>query len=453
MPVRLDTRDADFSERLRRALAGRGDARDGLEEDVRAILRRVREGGDAALVEFSRRFDRLEVAAAADLRVPPEETARALDGIPADLRSALERAIERIHDYHARQMPEDRCWKDDLGVTLGWRWRPVEAVGIYVPGGLASYPSSVLMNAVPARVAGVERIVMAVPAPDGRLNPLVLAAARLLDIDEIWRIGGAQAVAALAFGTESIVPVDKIVGPGNAWVAEAKRQVFGRVGIDAIAGPSEILVLADRRADPEWIAADLLSQAEHGDDAQAILIADDDDLIGRVEAALARQLGTLPRADIASASWERHGLVIRVRDLAGEAPAIVDRIAPEHLELMVAEPQALAARIRHAGAIFLGDHAPEAFGDYLAGPDHVLPTDRTARFASGLSVFDFLKRTSLIGATPAALAALGDDVVRLARAEGLEAHARSVAVRLAPDGETRADAKARRERKQEEGGA
>ncbi|MHA1568588.1 MAG: histidinol dehydrogenase, partial [Alphaproteobacteria bacterium] len=352
-----------------------------------------------------------------------------------EARDALEFAAARIRDYHARQMPDDIDYRDAAGVRLGARWRPLSSVGVYVPGGTAAYPSSVLMNALPARIAGVGRVAMVVPAPDGVLNPLVLAAARIAGVDEIYRVGGAQAVAALAFGTDTIAPVDKIVGPGNAYVAEAKRQVFGTVGIDMIAGPSEILVVADGENDPAWIAADLLSQAEHAVAARAILMTDDADFADAVERALDGHLDILPRAEMARASWESNGAVIVLGGL-DEAPALVDRIAPEHLELAVADPDALAARITHAGAIFLGRYTPEAVGDYVAGPNHVLPTARSARFASGLSVLDFLKRSSLIGCDADSLAALAPAAAALARAEGLDAHALSLDLRLNRRGET-----------------
>jgi len=345
--------------------------------------------------------------------------------------AALRFAATRIDDYHRRQMPADLDYRDAAGVRLGARWRPVVAVGLYVPGGTAAYPSSVLMNALPARVAGVERVVMVVPAPDGVLNPLVLAAAEIAGVHEVYRVGGAQAIAALAFGTATLSPVDKIVGPGNAYVAAAKRQVFGTVGIDLVAGPSEVLVVADRANDPAWIAADLLAQAEHDAAAQAILIADDEAFADAVVRAVETQLQSLPRGAIARASWDAHGAVILVDDL-GATPALIDRIAPEHLELAVERPDELAAKVRHAGAIFLGRWTPEAIGDYVAGPNHVLPTARSARFASGLGVLDFLKRTSLIGCDAGALAAIGPAAVTLADAEGLHAHARSVRLRLDP---------------------
>lgn len=428
MPHELDSRASDFAVRLSAFLALRNAAAADLREAVAAIIAEVVARGDAALVDFCRRFDRCELTPAS-LRIAPAEIAAARAGIDGETLAALELAAERIAAFHRRQMPQDDRMTDSAGLLLGHRWNAIDAVGLYVPGGQASYPSSVLMNAIPARLAGVGRIVMTVPTPDGVISPLVLAAAGLAGIDEIWRVGGAQAIAALAFGTAGIAAVDKIVGPGNAWVAEAKRQVFGQVGIDSIAGPSEILVVADAANDPARIAADLLSQAEHGADSQAILVTDDPAFAAAVGAAVERHLETLPRAAIAAASWRDHGAVILVADLA-EAPAIVDRLAPEHLELAVEDPEDLFARIRHAGAVFLGRHTPEALGDYVAGPNHVLPTSRTARFASGLSVTDFMKRTTFVGCPPAGLAQIGPAAIRLARAEGLDAHALSVALRL-----------------------
>jgi histidinol dehydrogenase len=363
------------------------------------------------------------------LRVPARQIAAAWRAAPAGARKALEIAAERIEHFHRRQVPGDAAWTDGAGLRLGWRWTAVESVGIYVPGGRNAYPSSVLMNAIPARVAGVDRIAMVVPTPRGEIDPLVLAAAKLAGIDEIHRAGGAQAVAALAYGTRTVTPVDKIVGPGNAYVAAAKRLVFGRVGIDSIAGPSEVVVVADGANDPAWIAADLMAQAEHDPVAQSILITDDAGFAARVEAEVDALLASLPRREIASAAWRDHGAIVVVRRLRDAAP-LVDRLAPEHLQLAVAEPDALAARIRHAGAIFLGRHTPEALGDYVAGPSHVLPTSRTARFASGLNVLDFMKRTTLIGADGDTLAGLAGPAIALAEAEGLGAHARSLAVRL-----------------------
>jgi histidinol dehydrogenase len=381
------------------------------------------------LLEYTAKFDRYPVDRVDALRVTRAEIAEARAACSAEMLGALELAHNRIRDFHGRQLPAPIDYTDDAGVRLGARWTPIANAGIYVPGGTASYPSSVLMNAVPAQVAGVGRISMAVPSPDGVLNPMVLAAADIAGVGEIWRIGGAQAIAALAFGTQTIRPVDKITGPGNAWVAEAKRQVFGRVGIDLIAGPSEILVVADNANDPDWIAADLLSQAEHDAAAQAVLITNDPSFADRVAAAVDTQLADLPRQDVARESWQTHGLIILVATLDDAAP-VIDRIAPEHLELAVDAPDAIADRVRHAGAIFLGRHTPEAIGDYVAGPNHVLPTSRSARFSSGLGVIDFLKRTTLVGCDADSLAKIGPAAVTLAEAEGLEAHGRSVAIRL-----------------------
>jgi histidinol dehydrogenase len=432
MPVRLSTRDDGFEAGFRALLEQKRESAADVDDAVAAIIDDVARRGDRALIEFTRRFDRLDLAAH-ELRVSPHEiTAGAAAAAPATV-AALSVAAERIERFHRRQLPAPIDYIDESGMRLAQRWTPIAAAGLYVPGGTAAYPSSVLMNAIPARVAGVERLVMAVPAPDGVLNPLVLAAARLAGIDEIYRIGGAQAIAALAYGTETIPPVDKIVGPGNAYVAAAKRRVFGRVGIDMIAGPSEILVVADRDDDPRWIAADLLSQAEHDSAAQAILFTDDAAFAAAVEAAIAEHLRVLPRAAIARASWQRHGAIV-ILDNFDEAPPLIDRIAPEHLELALAEAEALAARVRHAGAIFLGRHTPEAIGDYIAGPNHVLPTARSARFASGLGVLDFLKRSSLVRCEAASLAALAPAAIRLAEAEGLAAHALSLAIRLDREG-------------------
>ncbi|MSO81631.1 MAG: histidinol dehydrogenase [Alphaproteobacteria bacterium] len=429
MPRRLDVRDTVFATAFAELVDDRREATVDVSAAVTAILADVRTRSDAALLDYTARFDRVNVDTVAALRVLPDEIAAARAACAPEAVRALEFAHGRIADFHARQRPADYAGTDAAGVRLGWRWRPVDAAGLYVPGGTASYPSSVLMNAVPAKVAGVPRVAMVVPAPDGVLAPLVLVAASIAGVDEIWRLGGAQAVAALAYGTRSIAAVDKIVGPGNAWVAEAKRQVFGTVGIDTIAGPSEILVVADALNDPAWIAADLLSQAEHDIAAQAVLITDDAAFADAVAAAVEEHLARLPRAAIAGESWARHGAIILVRSLA-DAPALVDRMAPEHLELAVADPAPLAAAVRHAGAIFLGRHTPEAIGDYVAGPNHVLPTARSARHASGLSVLDFMKRTSLVECSPAALAAIGPAAVTLAGAEGLDAHALSVAIRL-----------------------
>lgn len=427
-PRRLSTADPGFEVAFAALLADREQAVPGVAEAVAAILAAVRAEGDAAVARYTARFDRLELTPDR-FAIGADETEAAAAAVPADLRTAIDLAARRIEAFHRAQMPADLATRDAAGVHLGMRWGPLDAIGIYVPGGKAAYPSSVLMNAIPARVAGVARIAMCVPAPDGVLNPAVLAAAQRAGVAEIYRVGGAQAVAALAYGTETIAPVDRIVGPGNAYVAEAKRQVFGHVGIDSIAGPSEVLVIADATARPDWVAIDLLAQAEHDEAAQAVLITPDPALAEAVVAAVERALATLPRAAVAEASWRAHGAVIVVRDLA-EAAGLANRLAPEHLELAVAEPAPLFARIRHAGAVFLGHHAPEALGDYVAGPNHVLPTSRTARFASGLSVFDFLKRTTWVAADASALAAIGPAAVRLAEAEGLGAHALSVSMRL-----------------------
>jgi histidinol dehydrogenase len=425
-PRRLDSRQADFAVRFAALSEETREAAAEVGEAVAAILADIRDRGDWALYEYTRRFDRHE---AENLAISPEEVEAACAACAPDTVAALKFAAERIRAYHDSQKPQDLDWIDASGVRLGARWTPLEAVGLYVPGGTASYPSSVLMNAIPAKVAGVDRLVMVTPTPDGKINPLVLAAARLAGVDEIYRIGGAQAVGALAYGTKTIRPVDKIVGPGNAYVASAKRQVFGIVGIDSIAGPSEILVVADGANDPAWIAADLLSQAEHGADSQSILITDDAGFADAVAAAIEAQLETLPRRAIAEASWRRFGAIITVGSM-DEAPALVDRIAAEHVELAVAEPEALAKRIRNAGALFLGRYTPEAVGDYVAGPNHVLPTSRAARYASGLGVNDFVKRTTILSCDPASLGRIGPAAITLAEAEGLHAHARSVAIRL-----------------------
>jgi histidinol dehydrogenase len=426
--LRLDARAPDFPARFARLVERERTPAADVRQDVANILARVAAEGDTALLDYTARFDRQRLRAQ-ELRIGADAIAAALERCPTQLRDALELAAARIGDFHRRQLPPPLDYRDGLGVRLGLRWRPIGAVGIYVPGGTAAYPSSVLMNALPARIAGVPRLAMAVPTPGGELNPLVLVAAHLAGVDEIYRVGGAQAIAALAFGTESIPKVDKIVGPGNAYVAEAKRQVFGKVGIDMIAGPSEIVVVADGDQDAEWIAADLLSQAEHDELAQAILITASAKLADAVAGAVEHQLETLPRRVIAAASWRDHGAIIVVPDL-DDAPALVDRLAPEHLELLVADPEAMAARINHAGAIFLGAHTPEVIGDYVGGPNHVLPTERSARFASGLSVYDFLKRTTLLACPPAAFAALGPAAAELARAEGLAGHAEAVMLRL-----------------------
>ncbi len=430
MPIRLDARAPDFAERFRAFLATKREAAADVEAVVRAILADVAARGDPALIELTAKHDRLDLGAGG-LKITPAEIEAAYAACDRAALDALAFARERIEAYHRRQLPRDERFTDALGVELGHRWTAIEAVGLYVPGGTAAYPSSVLMNAVPAKVAGVPRIVMVVPAPDGKLNPLVLAAARLSGVDEIYRVGGAQAVAALAYGTATIRAVAKIVGPGNAYVAAAKRLVFGRVGIDMIAGPSEVLILADATGQADWIAADLLAQAEHDASAQSILITDDPALAGRVETALAAQLATLPRAAVAAASWRDFGAIISVGALADAVP-LVDAIAPEHLEIVAADPERLAAAIRNAGAIFLGPHTPEAIGDYVGGSNHVLPTARSARFSSGLGVLDFMKRTSILKCGPDQLRALGGAAIVLGEAEGLKAHARSVAMRFNP---------------------
>jgi histidinol dehydrogenase len=428
MPVRLDRSRADFNDQFAGFLARKREVAADIESATRAIVDDVAARGDPALIEATRKFDRLDLKAS-DLRVSAAEIEAAVRACDAETLDALQFARDRIEVFHRRQLPSDDRFTDALGVELGWRWSALESVGLYVPGGTAAYPSSVLMNAVPANVAGVGRLVMVVPSPDGKLNPLVLAAARLGGVTEIYRVGGAQAVAALAWGTASITPVAKIVGPGNAYVAAAKRLVFGKVGIDMIAGPSEVLVIADRTGNAAWIAADLLAQAEHDVNAQSILITDSPDLAGEVERAVAAQLATLPRAEIARASWEDYGAIILVQQLE-EAIALSNAIAAEHLEIMTTDPEALAARIRNAGAIFLGAHTPEAIGDYVGGSNHVLPTARSARFSSGLSVLDFMKRTSILKCGPEQLRALGPAAITLGKAEGLDAHARSVGLRL-----------------------
>jgi histidinol dehydrogenase len=432
MPRRLATSDPGFARDFAALLAAKRETEAAVDEAVAAILADVEARGDAAVIDYTRRFDRLELTPAT-MRVPSGDIAAAAAGCEPATLDALRLAADRIAAYHRHQLPRDLDLTDAAGVRLGGRWRPIAAVGLYVPGGLAAYPSSVLMNAIPAKVAGVERLVMVVPAPEGVLNPLVLAAAALAGVDEVYRVGGAQAVAALAYGTATIAPVAKIVGPGNAYVAAAKRRVFGTVGIDMIAGPSEILVVADKANDPAWIAADLLSQAEHDAAAQSILIADDAAFADAVAAAIEVHLATLPRAAIAGASWQAHGAIILVRGWEDAVP-LIDAIAPEHLELAVDDAEALAEHVRNAGAIFLGRHTPEAIGDYVAGTNHVLPTARSARFSSGLNVLDFMKRTSLVRCDPASLAAIGPAAIRLAEAEGFGAHALSVAIRLGARG-------------------
>jgi histidinol dehydrogenase len=424
---RLDIEAPDFEADFN-ALLSRATTEPQVADAVREIIARVRRDGDAAVVDLTNQFDRVQLDLAT-LTIRADEIAEAAASIADDLRAALALAAARIEAFHRAQLPADQQFTDAAGATLGLRWGPLDAVGLYVPGGKASYPSSVLMNAIPAKVAGVGRIAMCVPAPDGILNPLVLAAASLAGVTEIYRIGGAQAIAALAYGTALITPVDRIVGPGNAYVAEAKRQVFGQVGIDSIAGPSEVLILADASNNPEHIALDLLAQAEHDEAAQSILITDDAAFADAVAHAVGTALATLPRGNIAGASWANHGAIILVRDWT-QATALANRIAPEHLQIMLQTPEAIFTNIRHAGAVFLGSNCPEAIGDYVAGPNHVLPTSGTARFASGLSVYDFLKRTTWVALNDASLATIGPAAVALANAEGLTAHAQSVAIRL-----------------------
>jgi histidinol dehydrogenase len=428
MPQFLSTLDADFDSRFTAILNAKREDSPDVDDIVAGIIADVRKRGDAAVLELTAKFDRLDLTAT-QMRVSEAEIDAEIAKVPEAERVALETAAERIRAYHTRQIPNDEMWTDEQGATLGWRWTPVSAAGLYVPGGLASYPSSVLMNAVPAKVAGVGRLAVTVPTPDGIINPLVMMACRIAGVDEVYRIGGAQAVAALAYGTESIAPVDKITGPGNAFVAAAKRRVFGKVGIDMIAGPSEILVIADGENDPDWIALDLMSQAEHDESAQSLLITTDAAFGQAVANAVEKRLETLERRAIAGASWRDFGAVITVRDL-DEAAELCDRIAPEHLELCVDDPDALSAKITHAGAIFLGQWTPEAIGDYVGGPNHVLPTARSARFSSGLSVLDFLKRTTLAKMSPEALRAIGPAAETLARSESLEAHGLSVTARL-----------------------
>ncbi len=429
MVLRLNINDARFEDQFKALLSGKREVSEDVDQIVRDILERVRTEGDKAVLDYTARFDRLQAESMAELTVSAAEIDAALAKVPQETLDALQLAHDRIHAHHARQMPKDDRYTDPIGVELGSLWTAVEAVGIYVPGGTASYPSSVLMNAVPAKVAGVERIVMVVPSPDGVLNPLVLAAARIAGVTEIYRIGGAQAVAALAYGTQTIAPVAKIVGPGNAFVAAAKRRVFGTVGIDMIAGPSEVLILADSGNNADWLAADLLAQAEHDAAAQSILITDSEDLANQVEAAVEAQLKTLPREDVARASWQDYGAIILVDDLEAAMP-LANRIAPEHLELAVADPDALLKKVRNAGAVFLGHYTPEAIGDYVGGSNHVLPTARSARFSSGLSVLEFVKRTSILKCNADNLRQLGPAAIALGESEGLSAHARSVSIRL-----------------------
>jgi histidinol dehydrogenase len=428
MPVFLNATDPNFEAEFQTLLSAKREDSPDVDQVVADIIADVRARGDAALLEYTERFDRLTLAPET-LRLSGAEIAAEIQKVAPEDRVALELAAERIRAYHAEQMPQDSWWKDASGAELGWRWTPVSAAGLYVPGGLATYPSSVLMNAIPAKVAGVERLAITVPTPDGVINPLVILAAELAGVDEIYRIGGAQAIAALAYGTSKVAPVDKITGPGNAFVAAAKRRVFGKVGIDMIAGPSEILVIADKDNNPDWIALDLLSQAEHDESAQSILITDDADFASAVSASVDKFLQTLERRDIAGASWRDYGAIILVSDM-DQAVALSDRIAPEHLEICVDDAMGISEKIHHAGAIFIGAWTPEAIGDYVGGPNHVLPTARSARFSSGLSVMDFVKRTTLSRMTPDALAQIGPAAERLASSEGLEAHGLSVTARL-----------------------
>jgi histidinol dehydrogenase len=431
MPLRLDARAADFQAQFAGFLAARREAAGDVDAVVASILDDVRARGDTAVLEYTRRFDGLAMSAEG-MRVTPAEVDAALSACAAETLAALELAAERIRAFHERQRPPDLDFIDSDGARMGWRWSPIAAIGLYVPGGSAAYPSSVLMNTLPAKIAGCERLVMTVPAPNGNLNPLILVAAQIAGVAEIYRIGGAQAIAALAYGTATIAPVDKIVGPGNAYVAAAKRRVFGQVGIDMIAGPSEVVIVADGANDPAWIAADLLAQAEHDPAAQSILITGDPGFAEAVVGEVDRQLRTLSRRTIAEASWRDNGCVILVSNLADEAAGLIDRLAPEHLQLALEDAPGFATRVRNAGSIFLGRFTPEALGDYVAGPNHVLPTSRSARFSSGLGVLDFMKRSTFLGCTAASLARLGPPAVALAEAEGLGAHARSVAIRLNP---------------------
>lgn len=430
MSVTLSTLQPDFAQKFARIVDARRESDSDVAGQVTDILQTVKLRGDAALVEYSQRFDGYTMADDADWSISRERCEQAYHELAPDLRAALELAAQRIRSYHQAQLPENRDYVDSAGVRLGAIWRPVDAAGLYVPGGRAAYPSSLLMNAIPARVAGVKRLVVVTPTPKGQSNPLVLAAAHIAGVDEIWRVGGAQAVGALAYGTQRIKPVDVITGPGNAWVAEAKRQLFGVVGIDMVAGPSEILVIADGKNDPDWIAADLLSQAEHDPTSQSILITDDAGFARQVVDAVELQLSVLATGKTARASWDAHGVIIVVNDLTAEAPALANRLAAEHVELAVDDPEPYLTSIRHAGSIFLGRMTPEAVGDYVAGPNHVLPTGRRARFSSGLSVLDFMKRTSFLGLDDASFAAIGPAAATLAHAEGLPAHAKSVELRI-----------------------
>lgn len=427
--LRLSTRDPGFEQAFKRLVSERRESDDDVSRDVAQILAEVRSRGDAAVADLTARFDGHSLTDDAAWRVDLTECREAFDALKPELRASLELAAQRIRVYHEAQQPENRDYTDETGVRLGARWTPVDAAGLYVPGGRAAYPSSLLMNAIPAKVAGIERLVVVTPTPKGMINPLVMAAAHLAGVDEIWRIGGAQAIGALAYGTDRIRPVDVITGPGNAWVAEAKRQLFGVVGIDMVAGPSEILVIADAKNDPEWIAADLLSQAEHDPSSQSILITDSPSFADAVADRIGIDIAMLSTARVADQSWTKHGVIIEVANL-NEAPALANALAAEHVEIATDDPGSLFDRIRHAGSVFLGRHTPEAVGDYIAGPNHVLPTGRRARFASGLSVLDFMKRTSFIQLDERTLAAIGPAAIALAEAEGLPAHARSIETRL-----------------------
>jgi histidinol dehydrogenase len=428
MPIRLDSTDQDFEQRFQELLGGKRESSQDVNDSVAAIIADVRARGDAAVVEYTNKYDGAGVSAST-LQIAPEEIARAAASVSPEVRGALQTAHDRIRSHHEKQKPEDHIYTDHLGVTLGTRWTPVDAVGIYVPGGLASYPSSVLMNAVPARVAGVGRIAMVVPTPSGQLNPAILLAAEIAGVTEIYRIGGAQAVAALAYGTATIPKVDKVTGPGNAYVATAKRQVFGQVGIDMIAGPSEVLVIADGSANPAWVAADLIAQAEHGGGAQSILVTTEKGLADTVASEVDRQLALLPKQAIAREGWDEFGAIITVASLI-EACELANRIASEHVELAIDDPQSILHLIRHAGAIFLGHHTPEAIGDYVGGSNHVLPTARSARFASGLGVLDFMKRTSILGCDPMSLSSISQAAIILSEVEALDGHGRSISIRL-----------------------
>ena len=428
MVKRLNNLSEGFDGEFRSAVAERHRVVEDVDETVAAILKKVRVTGDKALLEYTERFDEIKIDAT-QLQISPEEISVALDQVDPDEMKSLQFAAERIEMFHRRQLPDDFSYTDDVGIKLGLRWRPIETAGLYVPGGSAAYPSSLLMNAIPARIAGVKRVVVTVPTPKGVINPLIFAAAKLCQVDEIYRIGGAQAIGALAYGTETISAVDQIVGPGNSYVAAAKKQVFGLVGIDMIAGPTEVLVVADSKNDPEWIAVDLLAQAEHDIAAQSILITDHPNFADKVEQAVERRLCLLDREEIARSSWDNNGLIVVVDDFS-VVPELVDKIAPEHLELAVDNPEVMAENILHAGAIFLGRYTPEAIGDYVGGPNHVLPTAGNARFASGLSVFDFLKRTTIMECSPSSLSIVGEHAIKLAESEGLGAHAKSISIRI-----------------------